>query len=58
MPHDQRHDYLGDRFASDITLEDPLFHNLLAQPATDLQFIDDATFADVDFGLSWYNTET
>lgn len=57
-PRDQLHDYVGDRFGSEITLEDPLFHNLLAQPANDLQFIDDATFADVDFGLSWYNTET
>jgi len=55
-PRDNLQDYLDDRFASDITLEDPLFCNLLAQPATDLQFIDGASFADVDFGLSWYNT--
>ena len=49
--------HLDDRFASEITTGDPLFFDLLAQPATDLQFIDDASFADVDFGLSWYNTE-
>jgi hypothetical protein len=56
-PCDRLQDYTGHRFASEITLEDPLFCNLLAQPATDLQFIDEATFADIDFGLSWYNTE-
>jgi proline utilization trans-activator len=57
-PRDQLQDYMNDRFASEITLDDPLFCNLLAQPVTDLQFIDDATFADVDFGISCYNTET
>ena len=50
--------YLDDRLASEIGPEEPLSLDPLAQPATDLQFIDDATFADVDFGLSWYNTET
>lgn len=54
---DQLHDYMEEEFASEITLEDPLFCNLLAQPATDLQFIDEASFADVDFGRSWYNIE-
>lgn len=49
-------DYMDDRLACEITLEDPLFCNLLEQPATDLQFIDEASFADVDLGLSWYNT--
>ncbi|GAB7333748.1 hypothetical protein MBLNU13_g05278t1 [Cladosporium sp. NU13] len=56
-PRDHLHGNTDNRFASEITLEDPLFCNLLAQPATDLQFIDEASFADIDFGLSWYNTE-
>lgn len=43
--------------ASGITLEDPLFHDLLAQPATDLQFIDEASFNDADLGLPWLNME-
>jgi hypothetical protein len=57
-PRNRLHDYMDGMLASEITLEDPLFCNLMAQPATDLQFIDEASFADVDFGLSWYNTET
>lgn len=57
-PRNRLHDYMDGMLASETTLEDPLFCNLMAQPATDLQFIDEASFADVDFGLSWYNTET
>lgn len=57
-PRNHPRDYMDGMLASEITLEDPLFCHLLAQPATDLQFIDEASFADVDFGLSWYNTET
>lgn len=45
--------YSDPRAATEITLTEPLFQDLLAQPATDLQFIDQASFMDVDPSLYW-----
>ncbi|KAK7711657.1 hypothetical protein SLS63_012611 [Diaporthe eres] len=47
--------YSNPRAATEITLTEPLFQDLLAQPATDLQFIDQASFMDVDPSLYWSN---
>lgn len=47
--------YSDPRAAAEITLTEPLFQDLLAQPATDLQFIDQASFMDVDPSLYWSN---
>lgn len=47
--------YSDPRAATEITLTEPLFQDLLAQPATDLQFIDQASFMDVDPSLYWSN---
>lgn len=48
--------YLDRRAVTEISLTEPLFQDLLAQPATDLQFIDQASFMDVDPSLYWSNT--
>ncbi|KAG6353743.1 hypothetical protein INS49_005452 [Diaporthe citri] len=48
--------YSNPRAATEITLTEPLFQDLLAQPATDLQFIDQASFMDVDPSLYWSNS--
>lgn len=48
--------YSEGRAGTEITLTEPLFQDLLAQPATDLQFIDQANFMDVDPSLYWSNT--
>lgn len=47
--------YSDRRVATEITLSEPFFQDLLAQPATDLQFIDQASFMDVDTSLYWSN---
>ncbi|KAI7555083.1 hypothetical protein KC331_g90 [Hortaea werneckii] len=41
------------RAAAELTLNDPFFQELLAQPTVDLQFIDQASFG--DFNPSFYN---
>lgn len=48
--------YSDPRAATEITPTEPLFQDLLAQPATDLQFIDQASFMDVGPSLYWSNT--
>lgn len=48
--------YSDRRVATEITLSEPFFQDLLAQPATDLQFIDQASFMDVDPSLYWSST--
>ena len=48
--------YSDQRATTEITLNEPFFQDLLAQPATDLQFIDQASFMDVDPSLYWSNT--
>lgn len=55
--HNNLHGSSPGRLASEINLEEPLFRDLLAQSATDLQFIDDASFADTDLGLPWLNVD-
>ncbi|KAK2616141.1 hypothetical protein N8I77_002848 [Diaporthe amygdali] len=49
--------YSEGRAGTEIMLTEPLFQDLLAQPATDLQFIDQANFMDVDPSVYWSNTE-
>lgn len=55
--HGVQHGPSDGRLASGISLEEPLFRDLLAQPATDLQFIDEASFADTDLGFPWFNVD-
>lgn len=48
--------YSDRRVATEFTLSEPFFQDLLAQPATDLHFIDQASFMDVDPSLYWSST--
>lgn len=40
-----------------VALAEPLFQDLLAQPATDLQFIDEASLLDPDLNSFWYDQD-
>lgn len=51
-PVDEQFQHNG-RAAAELTLSDPFFQELLAQPTVDLQFIDQASFG--DFNPSFYN---
>ncbi|KAI6914301.1 hypothetical protein KC318_g585 [Hortaea werneckii] len=51
-PIDEQVQHNG-RAAAELTLNDPFFQELLAQPTVDLQFIDQASFG--DFNPSFYN---
>jgi proline utilization trans-activator len=55
--YDNLQDFSNGSSALEISLEDPLFRDLLAQPATDLQFIDEASFTGAGLGLPWFNVE-
>ncbi|CAK1357002.1 unnamed protein product [Cercospora beticola] len=47
------HELENTQVAQGVTLMEPFFQNLLAQPDAELQFIDQADFLDLDLGPLW-----